>query len=181
MEPKQGWSEERFNSEDAFIGLNVGLSQSRVYTIDIRNGRTTYRYPNAKGAVVSLAPAPHEFLFSVSLDHFIRLYTTPPPPAKANQNQPAKGKLVHEEYLKGTPSVVVWDGVSGLGKDPDTKKKSWDKRNAREAEEEEEIWNNMEVTGAGQAEGTGSNESEASSKEDSEEEDNSRVKRLRAS
>lgn len=88
---------------------------------------------------------------------------------------------MHEEYLKGTPSVVVWDAVSGLGKDPDTKKKNWDKRNAREAEEEEEIWNNMEVTGAGQAESTSSDESEANSEEDSEEEDNLRAKRLRAS
>lgn len=148
-----------------------------MYTIDTRNGRTTYRYPSAKGAVVSLAPAPHDFLLSVSLDHFIRLYTTPPPPAKANQNQPLKGKVVHEEYLKGTPSVVVWDGVSGLGKDTDTKKKTWEEKNSREADEEEDIWNNMEVTGAGQEEDTSS---EATSDEESEE-DRSRAKRLKSS
>ncbi|KAG8946497.1 hypothetical protein FRC04_011673 [Tulasnella sp. 424] len=152
-------------------------SQSHVYTIDTRNGRTTYRYPSAKGAVVSLAPAPHDFLLSVSLDHFIRLYTTPPPPAKANQNQPSKGRLVHEEYLKGTPSVVVWDGVSGLGKDTDTKKKTWEEKNSREADEEEDIWNNMEVTGAVQEEDTSS---EATSDEESEE-DRPRAKRLKSS
>lgn len=162
-------------------------SHSHVYTIDVRNGRTMYRYPSAKGAVVSLAPAPHDFLLSVSLDHFIRLYTTPPPPTKANQNQPSKGKLVHEEYLKGTPSVVIWDGVSALGKDTEAKKKTWEEKNAREVEEEDEIWNNMEVAGADQEDDSGSGASDVDSNEDSEEEsedesqaDEPKAKRLRS-
>ncbi|KAG9019563.1 hypothetical protein FRB90_000471 [Tulasnella sp. 427] len=187
--PTQNWEKVCPNSsvKDIQCGrlehqIFVSDSQSRVYAIDPRNGKTAYRYPSAKGAVISLAPAPHDFLLSVSLDHFIRLYTTPPPPAKANQNQPEKGKLVHEEYLQGTPSIVVWDGVSGTGKDAGTKKKNWEQKNARDAEEEEEIWNNMEVTGVGRDEDNSSDdESEIISDEESEEESRPKQKRLKLS
>ncbi len=53
--------------------------------------------------------------------------------------------------MKGSPSVVVWDGWTGVGKDEDTKKKTWEERQAAEAAEEEELWRTMPVAGDGRS------------------------------
>ncbi|KAG8884302.1 hypothetical protein FRB97_004566 [Tulasnella sp. 331] len=97
---------------------------------------------------------PH--LASVSLDRFIRLHTAPIPPPDPTQNSvglvPAKhgidgrGKVLAKEFLKGTPTCVVWDVVSGVFDLEDEIEKKRRKQQ-REIEEEEAIWQGMEVAG----------------------------------
>jgi len=170
----------------------VSDASSNLYSVDIRNGRITYKYPVISGAVVSvtctppsvssLLPAavsataassasdsstglltrplptrpPH--LASVSLDRFIRLHTAPIPPKHPTQNSvglvsskydiEGRGKVLAKEFLKGTPTCVVWDVLSGvLDLEDEIGKRR--RKEEREKEEEEAIWRGMEVAGVG--------------------------------
>lgn len=73
----------------------------------------SYGYKGLAGAVTSIAPAP-TLLASVSEDRFLRLHSTPAPPAQAGQQQEHKGEVLDKLYMKVKPTVVVWDGQAGV-------------------------------------------------------------------
>ncbi|KAG9038437.1 hypothetical protein FRB95_001294 [Tulasnella sp. JGI-2019a] len=120
---------------------------------------------------------PH--LASVSLDRFIRLHTAPIPPINPTQNSnglvtskygiEGRGKVLAKEFLKGTPTCVVWDMLSGvLDLEDELGKRR--RKEEREKEEEEAIWMGMEMAGVGKS-GAKGKRKPADSEEDSGDED----------
>jgi len=87
--------------------LYVGNQTCDLFAIDLRNGRTIYRYTGLSGAVVSLAASP-SLLASSSLDRYARIHSVFPPP-QPGQQQEHKGEVLEKIYLKSIPTTIVWD------------------------------------------------------------------------
>ncbi|KAL7283312.1 hypothetical protein ACG7TL_002741 [Trametes sanguinea] len=106
---------------------------STLAALDLRNGRTIYSYKGLAGAVTSVAPT-GSLMASATQDRFVRLHSTFAPPAETGQQQDHKGEVLDKLYVKVTPTVIVWDGVSAnaLG-------------SFEEAEGEDEVWDQMQA------------------------------------
>ncbi|KAG8907390.1 hypothetical protein FRB99_004415 [Tulasnella sp. 403] len=120
-------------------------ARCKVYAIDCRTGRPTYSYGDITGAVVSVAPLAREHFASVSLDRYIRLHSAPALLSTTTGNQTKRGTVVHKEYLKGTPTAVVWDGIDHISKAISEGKARRERERDDEREEVEDIWDNMQV------------------------------------
>lgn len=80
-----------------------------------------------------------------------------------------RGKVLAKEFLKGTPTCVVWDELSGV-LDLEDEMGKRRRKEEREKEEEEAIWQGMEVAGAGK--GGGKGKRKPRSEEEDSDEDN---------
>ncbi|KAH9901282.1 hypothetical protein C8Q73DRAFT_662670 [Cubamyces lactineus] len=134
--------EKGFHEHEVFVA-DRGCT---LAALDLRNGRTIYSYHGIAGAVTSIAPA-HSVLASAAQDRFVRLHSTFSPPPQAGQQQEHKGEVLDKQYVKVTPTVVVWDGIvdgsagvaeadgEGEGENED---EVWDAMQAAESDSEEE-------------------------------------------
>ncbi|KIK93159.1 hypothetical protein PAXRUDRAFT_12812 [Paxillus rubicundulus Ve08.2h10] len=116
--------------EKGFLEHQVFVSDqgTNLFALDLRNGGIIYGYKGISGAVNSAAAAP-SFLASVSLDRYIRIHSTFPPPAEVGQQQEEKGTVLHRVYMTTAPTVVIWDqsNVKGLGETDEEDGDIWEK------------------------------------------------------
>ncbi|CAE6432328.1 unnamed protein product [Rhizoctonia solani] len=82
-------------------------------------------------ATTSFASISKSHLASVSLDRVFRLHTVYSPPPQANEQQLKKGEVIGQEFLKSTPTAVVWD--------------RFESQVVAEEGDEEDVWEGMEV------------------------------------
>ena len=134
---------------------------SNLSSLDTRTGKLSYTYKSLAGAASSFTPLSTTHLASVSLDRIFRLYSVFAPPPKANDQQVKKGAVLGQEFMRSTPTVVVWDGYEVDG-NPSAQ---------TEDGNDEDVWEGMEVRG-GDEEDSNSEESEG-------EQEKARKKRMR--
>ncbi|KAG9106130.1 hypothetical protein FRC07_008955 [Ceratobasidium sp. 392] len=118
------------NEHEIFVSDNG----SNLSALDVRNGKICYSYKGLAGAVSSFTPISTTFLASVSLDRMLRVHSVFAPPPQPNEQQLKKGAVLAQEFLKSTPTAVVWDGYEAKRKEP-------------EEIAEEDVWEGMEVRG----------------------------------
>ncbi|CAE7205234.1 unnamed protein product [Rhizoctonia solani] len=126
--------------------LFVSDNGSNLSSVDVRNGKICYSYKGLPSAVTSCTSVSKSYLASVSFDRVFRLHTVYSPPPKANAQQLKKGAVIGQEFLKSTPITVEWDGIEGQA-------------TVAEGDEEEDVWEDMEIRG----EGDGNSEDEEES------------------
>ncbi|KAL0946956.1 hypothetical protein HGRIS_013112 [Hohenbuehelia grisea] len=107
----------------------VSDTESRLMSVDLRNGRTNYGYKGIAGAVNSVAVSP-SILCSTALDRIARIHSTFPPPTEAGQQQEQKGAVLEKVFTKALPTVVLWDQDATVS--------------ASEEPQEDDVWENME-------------------------------------
>ncbi|KAF8610165.1 hypothetical protein BDV93DRAFT_601221 [Ceratobasidium sp. AG-I] len=134
------------NEHEIFVSDNG----SNLSSLDTRTGKLSYTYKSLSGAASSFTPLSTTHLASVSLDRIFRLHSVFAPPPKANEQQVKKGAVLGQEFMKSTPTVVVWDGFEVDGKASPGNE---------EGGEDEDVWEGMEVRGDDE-EGLNSDESE---------------------
>ncbi|KAG8748740.1 hypothetical protein FRC10_000131 [Ceratobasidium sp. 414] len=101
------------------------------------------------GAISCFTPISTTFLASVSLDRMFRIHSVFAPPPQPNEQQLKKGTVLAQEFLKSTPTAVVWDGcgveIKGAGLDAE--------------DAEEDVWEGMQVLGDEEDSGEDENDS----------------------
>ncbi|QRW27167.1 hypothetical protein RhiXN_01762 [Rhizoctonia solani] len=113
--------------------LFVSDNGSSLSSIDVRSGKICYSYKGLPSAATSFSPVAKSHLASVSLDRVFRLHTVYPPPPQANEQQLKKGEVIGQEFLKSTPTAIIWD--------------KFETQVATEDGDEEDVWEAMEVRG----------------------------------
>jgi hypothetical protein len=103
------------------------------------------RQPGLPSATTSFTSISKSHLASVSLDRVFRLHTVHSPPPQANDQQLKKGEVIGQEFLKSTPTAVVWD--------------RFESQVVAEGDEED-VWEGMEVRGEENEGSTNEDESE---------------------
>ncbi|KAF8522312.1 hypothetical protein BU17DRAFT_87400 [Hysterangium stoloniferum] len=119
------------NSEHEVYAADHG---SNLLALDLRTGRVLYNYSGLAGAITSIASTTSShsppLLASTSLDRFFRLHST--------GVDGGRGDVLAKEWVKTTPSCVVWD---------ECREETLAGDDIEEDEDEGDIWEKMKGVG----------------------------------